>query len=150
MATDLAEFIGAALGFNLLFGMPLFLAGAHDGRHRLRDPRAAGARLPPPRGRDHRPRRRDLIGFAFQVFLAEPSASGVAHGLLTPQFAGSESVLLAVGILGATVMPHVIYLHSALTQRRVVGRDDERAAADLPLRAGRRRHRDEDRRRRST
>ena len=46
-------------------------------------------------------------------------------GLLTPSFADSESVLLAAGILGATVMPHVIYLHSSLTQRRVVGSNAE-------------------------
>ena len=62
-----------------------------------------------------------VVAFGFQVFLAEPSASGVVHGLLVPGFDGTESVLLAVGILGATCMPHVIYLHSALTQRRIVG-----------------------------
>ncbi len=68
------------------------------------------------------------------------------QGMLTPRFQDSESVLLAAGILGATVMPHVIYLHSALTQRRVVGADAERAPAHLPLRADRRRDRDVDRR----
>jgi manganese transport protein len=62
-----------------------------------------------------------VVGFAFQILHAHPSAAGVLHGLFTPRFAGGDSVLLAVGILGATVMPHVIYLHSALTQRRVVG-----------------------------
>jgi manganese transport protein len=49
----------------------------------------------------------------------------VVTGLITPRFDGTESVLLGAGILGATVMPHVIYLHSALTQRRVVGATDE-------------------------
>jgi manganese transport protein len=60
------------------------------------------------------------------MFYAQPEANRILAGLFTPQFAGTESVLLAAGILGATVMPpHVIYLHSALTQRRVVGRTDE-------------------------
>ena len=73
MATDLAEFIGAAIGLNLLFGIPLFPAGADHGRRRVRDPRAAGARLPAPRGGD-----RGLIGvivvaFASQVVLADPT-----------------------------------------------------------------------------
>jgi len=65
-----------------------------------------------------------VLAFAAQVFLAEPSPSEVAQGFI-PRFEGPESVLLAVGILGATVMPHVIYLHSALTQHRVVGATDE-------------------------
>ncbi len=56
---------------------------------------------------------------------ASPNGGEVAHGLLIPGFSGTESVVLAAGILGATVMPHVIYLHSALTQSRVVGRSDE-------------------------
>ena len=60
-------------------------------------------------------------------------------GCFVPGFDGTESVLLAAGILGATVMPHVIYLHSALTQRRVVGENDAASGADLPLRADRRR-----------
>ena len=68
-----------------------------------------------------------LVGFAVQFVLADPSVRGIAEGLAVPRFEGTESVLLATGILGATVMPHVIYLHSALTQRRVVGRsEDER------------------------
>jgi manganese transport protein len=66
-----------------------------------------------------------VLAFAFQMFYAQPEADRILAGLFTPQFAGTESVLLAAGILGATVMPHVIYLHSALTQRRVVGRTEE-------------------------
>src|ERR671913_267772 len=66
-----------------------------------------------------------VVAFAFQMFYAEPEADRILAGLFTPGFAGTESVLLAAGILGATVMPHVIYLHSALTQRRVVGRSEE-------------------------
>src|SRR5207253_347869 len=66
-----------------------------------------------------------VAAFAFEVLLARPSVSGVVTGLITPRFDGTESVLLGAGILGATVMPHVIYLHSALTQRRVVGATDD-------------------------
>jgi manganese transport protein len=125
MATDLAEFIGAALGLHLIFGIPLFPAALITGVF------AFGILALQARG--FRPLEAAiaglvgviLVGFAFQVVLAEPSGSSVAHGLFTPQFSDSESVLLAVGILGATVMPHVIWLHSALTQRRVVGTSDE-------------------------
>jgi hypothetical protein len=66
-----------------------------------------------------------VVAFAFQMFYAQPEGERILAGLFTPQFAGTDSVLLAAGILGATVMPHVIYLHSALTQRRVMGRTDE-------------------------
>ena len=125
MATDLAEFIGAALGLHLLFDIPLFPAGLITGVF------AFGILYLQSRG--FRPLEAAiagmvgmiLAGFAFQMVLAEPSPSGIAKGLVTPQFADSESVLLAVGILGATVMPHVIWLHSALTQRRIVGADEE-------------------------
>ena len=124
MATDVAEFVGAAIGLNLLFGLPLFPAAVLTGV-------AAFVIL----GMQARGFRRleaviaALIGvivaaFAFQVILAEPSPAGIATGLV-PGFEGTESVLLAVGILGATVMPHVIYLHSALTQHRVVGATED-------------------------
>jgi manganese transport protein len=125
MATDLAEFIGAALALNLLFGIPLFPAG-------LMTAVGAFAILELQR-RGFRPLEAAIaalvgvivVAFAFQMFYAQPEADRILAGLFTPQFAGTESVLLAAGILGATVMPHVIYLHSALTQRRVVGRTDE-------------------------
>ena len=58
-----------------------------------------------------------VASFAMQVFVADPDPGSVLRGFI-PGFEGTESVLLAVGILGATVMPHVIYLHSALTQHR--------------------------------
>jgi manganese transport protein len=122
MATDLAEFIGAALGLNLLFGVPLVWAGLLTGvfafailalqtRGGFRHLEAVIVGLV------------GLIvaGFAFEIVNADTSPHGIATGLFVPRFSGSESVLLAAGILGATVMPHVIYLHSALTQRRVVG-----------------------------
>jgi manganese transport protein len=125
MATDLAEFIGAALALNLLFGIPLLPAGLLTGvgvfsilelqRRGFRPLEAAISSLVGV----------IVIAFALQVFIAKPEADRVLGGLFTPGFAGAESVLLATGILGATVMPHVIYLHSALTQRRVVGRTDQ-------------------------
>jgi manganese transport protein len=122
MATDLAEFIGAALGLNLLFGVPLVWAGLMTGAF------AFGILALQTRG-GFRHLEAVIVGlvglivagFAFEVVNSGASTSGVAHGLFIPRFSGSESVLLAAGILGATVMPHVIYLHSALTQRRVVG-----------------------------
>jgi len=125
MATDLAEFIGAALALNLLFGIPLFPAG-------LLTAVGAFAILELQR-RGFRPLEAAITGmvgvivlaFSFQMFYAQPEADRILAGLFTPQFAGTDSVLLAAGILGATVMPHVIYLHSALTQRRVVGRTEE-------------------------
>ena len=125
MATDLAEFIGAALALNLLFGIPLFPAGLLT---------AVGAfGILELQRRGFRPLEAVItamvgvivVAFAFQMFYAEPQADRALAGLFTPGFAGTESVLLAAGILGATVMPHVIYLHSALTQRRIVGKTEE-------------------------
>jgi manganese transport protein len=123
MATDLAEFVGAAIALNLLFGVPLFVAG-------LITAVIAFAIL----GLQTRGYRRFettiagllgiiLLGFVYEVAHAGPDASGVLSGFV-PGFADTESILLATGILGATVMPHVIYLHSALTQGRIKPRDD--------------------------
>ena len=121
MATDIAEFVGAAIGINLITGMPLFPAALLTG--------VAAFVILGLQARGFRKLEAVIaafvgvivVAFGFQMFLATPSAGGVGHGLLVPGFDGTESVLLAVGILGATCMPHVIYLHSALTQRRVVG-----------------------------
>ena len=120
MATDLAEVVGAALGIHLLFGIALFPAGLLAG--------AATFGILTLQRRGFRPLEAVIAGlvgvivaaFGFQVLLAHPSTAGVVGGL-RPDFAGTQSVLLAAGILGATVMPHVIYLHSALTQHRIVG-----------------------------
>src|SRR5262249_22879650 len=65
-----------------------------------------------------------VVAFAFEIFSSHPDGQEVLNHLFVPGFAGTESVLLATGIIGATVMPHVIYLHSALTQRRIVGRNE--------------------------
>jgi manganese transport protein len=123
MATDLAEFVGAAIALNLLFGLPLLPAG-------LVTAVVAFALL----GMQTRGYRRFeiviagmlgviLLGFLVDTLLVHHDASGIAHGFI-PGFAGTDSLLLATGILGATVMPHVIYLHSALTQRRVKDADE--------------------------
>jgi manganese transport protein len=124
MATDVAEVVGAALGLNLLFGIPLFPAGL-----------IAGAGAFAILGLQQQGFRRleagitALVGvvvasFVIELFHAKPEAGEVAKHLFLPGFAGTESILLATGIVGATVMPHVVYLHSALTQRRIVGRDE--------------------------
>jgi manganese transport protein len=121
MATDLAEFVGAALGLNILFHIPLFPAALITG--------LAAFGILSLQASGFRPLEAVitvLVGvivgaFAFEVFLARPSVPAVATGLLVPRLEGGDSILLAAGILGATVMPHVVYLHSALTQQRVVG-----------------------------
>ncbi len=124
MATDVAEFTGAAIGLNLLFGIALFPAAVLTGVA------AFGILALQTRGfRRLEATIAALIGvivvaFALQVVMADPQPSEVVQGFV-PGFEGSESVLLAVGILGATVMPHVIYLHSALTQHRLVGATEE-------------------------
>jgi manganese transport protein len=123
MSTDIAEFLGAAIGLNLLFGVPLLTAGLITGA-------IAFAILELQR----RGYRRfelaitALLGIVFAGFLYEtlrigPSAHASLRGLL-PGLDGTGSLYLAVGIIGATVMPHVIYLHSALTKGRMPCRDD--------------------------
>ena len=124
MATDVAEVVGAALGLNLLFGIPLFPAGIIAG---------AGAfailALQQQGYRRLEAAISVMVGvvvasFVYELFDASPQASEIGKHLFVPGFAGTESILLATGIIGATVMPHVVYLHSALTQRRIVGRDE--------------------------
>jgi len=123
MATDMAEFIGAAIALNLLFGVPLFAAGVITAI-------VAFGIL----GLQRRGHRRFeiviigllgviLLGFLYDTLHIGADAGQVAQGFI-PSFSGTESILLATGILGATVMPHVIYLHSALTQNRIPARDD--------------------------
>lgn len=123
MATDLAEFLGAAVGFNLLFGIPLWIAGILTAivtflilgleRYGFRPIEAVITAL---------------VGVVAASYLVEtlldrPEWGSLLYHSVVPQFAGKESVLLATGILGATVMPHAIFLHSALTQGRVVVKD---------------------------
>src|SRR6059036_262282 len=127
MATDLAEFLGAALGIKLLLGIPLFPAAVITGvitfmilglqRYGFRPLEAVITAFVV------------VIGICYlsELWLAHPPLGTVAKHAVVPEFEGNGSVLLAVGILGATVMPHVIYLHSALTQHRIVPRNDEEA-----------------------
>jgi manganese transport protein len=123
MATDLAEFLGAAVGFNLLLGIPLLLAGFITAivtflilgleRYGFRPVEAVIS---------------VLVGIVAVSYLVEtvldrPNWSSVLYHSVVPHFTGTESILLATGIVGATVMPHAIYLHSALTQGRIVVKD---------------------------
>ena len=124
MATDLAEFLGAAVGIKLLLDIPLFPAAVITGvitflilglqRFGFRPLEAVITAFVA------------VIGICYlgELWFAHPPLGTVAKHAVVPDFAGNESVLLAVGILGATVMPHVIYLHSALTQNRIPARDD--------------------------
>ncbi len=127
MATDLAEFLGAAIGLHLLFGFGLFLSAVISGicafailelqRFGFRPLEAVIAVLV------------GVIGACYvaELVFAHPSYSEVLHHAVVPEFGSGEAVLLSVGILGATVMPHVIYLHSALTQDRLVPETHEDA-----------------------
>jgi manganese transport protein len=125
MATDLAEFLGAAIGFQLLFHIPLIWGGILTAlvtfiilglqRYGFRPMEAVITAL---------------VGvialcYVIETLLDRPAWGDIAYHAVVPQLAGTESILLASGILGATVMPHVIYLHSALTQGRIVTRSPQ-------------------------
>lgn len=123
MATDLAEFIGAAIGMNLIFGVPLVYSALMTAAV------AFGVLALQTRGY----RRFEIaiitllaliiIGFLYDTLRTGPDVHQSISGLI-PSFSGKESLLLAVGIVGATAMPHVIYLHSALTSHRIPPQDD--------------------------
>src|SRR5206468_9768004 len=111
MSTDVAEVVGAALGLNLLFGIPLFPAAliAGAGAFTILALQQMGFR------------RLEaaisvlvvviVVSFGFEILDSHPSGGEVATHLFVPGFSGTESILLATGIIGATVMPHVVYLH---------------------------------------
>jgi manganese transport protein len=122
MATDLAEFLGAALGFNLLLHIPLFAAAILTGiatflilgleRYGFRPLEAVIT---------------SFVGvialsYVVEIILVRPDWGAIAYHAVIPEFSGKDSILLATGILGATVMPHAIFLHSALTQGRIMVR----------------------------
>jgi manganese transport protein len=125
MATDLAEFLGAAVALNLLFGLPLWLAGMLTAiitflilgleRYGFRPLEAVITGF------------LAIIAFSYviELFLGHADWGLIVHDTFIPHFTNSESILLATGILGATVMPHAIFLHSALTQGRVVVKKPE-------------------------
>jgi manganese transport protein len=125
MATDLAEFLGAAIGFQLLFQIPLLWGGALTAvvttlillleRRGFRSLEAVITALVGV----------IAVSYLIETVLDRPNWGEIAYHAVVPQFSGTESVLLASAILGATVMPHVIYLHSALTQGRIVTRDPQ-------------------------
>jgi len=127
MATDLAEFLGAAVGIHLLLGIALFPAALITG--------VITFAILALQRRGFRPFEAVITAFVFvigicylaELWFAHPPLGTVAKHAVVPQFDGSDSVLLAVGIIGATVMPHVIYLHSALTQDRIVPDNEDEA-----------------------
>jgi len=118
MATDLAEVVGGAIALHLLFDLPLLVGGVITGVVSL-------LLLAIQNRRGQRAFERVIsglllviaIGFLTSLFVEPPSAGDVAAGLL-PRFQGAESVLLATAMLGATVMPHAVYLHSGLARDR--------------------------------
>jgi manganese transport protein len=126
IATDLAEFVGAALGLNLLFGIPLWAAGILAGvatflilaleRYGFRPLEAVITALVGI----------IAVSYLIETVLDKPDWGQVLYHAVVPQFSGPASVLLATGILGATVMPHVIFLHSSLTQNRIVTHDPDK------------------------
>ncbi len=117
--TDLAEFIGASIAFQLLLGVPLVWGAVLSGiatffillfqNYGFRPFEAVITLL------------LGVIAFSYvsEVFLSKPNGFAILGGTLIPKFSGVESIYMAAGILGATVMPHVIYLHSALTENRI-------------------------------
>ncbi|WP_420814277.1 Nramp family divalent metal transporter [Labilithrix luteola] len=136
MATDVAEVVGGAIALSLLFGIPRLLGGLLTGVVSM-------LVLAIQNHRGAKPFERTItammviiaVGFTAGLFLAPPSPTATLAGLL-PRFEGTDSVLLAASIIGATVMPHAIYAHSALTRDRF-GRVKEGSARDHVLRATR-------------
>ena len=124
MATDLAEFLGGAIGFSLLLHLPLIAGMAITAviTYALLMSEAYG----------FRPLELVIgaivavigICYLIEMFIAPVDWSAAAYHTFVPQIADSEALLLSVGIIGATVMPHAIYLHSGLTQSRIPVRDD--------------------------
>lgn len=125
MATDVAEFLGAALGINLMFGIPMMPAMVITGIATIvmlymhqRGARTTEALITV------------MIGiislcYVIQMFMVPPDWERLGFAVVQPKFSGTESLVLSVGILGATVMPHAIYLHSALVQDRIPTRTME-------------------------
>ena len=126
MATDLAEFIGAALGFKLLLGISLLQGAVLTG--------VATFLILMLQSRGQKPLEL-VIGslllfvaaaYLVELFFSQPKVSELVTGMALPSLPTSDAVFLAAGVLGATIMPHVIYLHSALTQVGSGGSKSER------------------------
>ncbi|KZM69087.1 Nramp family divalent metal transporter [Nocardia terpenica] len=118
MATDLAEVVGGAIALQLLFGLPLLLGGAITGLVSM-------LLLVVQNRRGQQPFERMIIGllavisigFVASLVVSPPPVPSTLAGLL-PRFDGTRSVMLAAAMIGATVMPHVIYLHSGMARDR--------------------------------
>lgn len=126
IATDLAEFLGAAIGFQLLFGFPLIIGGVLTAictflilgleRYGFRPLEIAITVMVSV----------IALSYLIETILDRPELKTLIYHSFVPQFSGTESILLATGILGATVMPHAIFLHSALTQQRITVKKPEK------------------------
>ena len=124
MATDLAEFLGGAIGLSLLFGIPLIAGMAVTAvvTYLILIMEGSGFR-----------RMEIVIGvfvaiislcYLAEMLIAPVDWAGVGKGFVTPVIADNNALLIAVGIVGATVMPHAVFLHSGLTQGRIIPRDN--------------------------
>lgn len=126
MATDLAEFIGAAIGFKLLFGISLLQGAVLTG--------IATFLILMLQSRGQKPLELVIGGlllfvaaaYIVELFFSQPKVTDLLHGMAVPSLPTADAVFLAAGVLGATIMPHVIYLHSSLTQSSEHGTRAER------------------------
>ncbi|PWW09520.1 MULTISPECIES: Nramp family divalent metal transporter [Mangrovibacter] len=129
MATDLAEFIGAAIGFKLIFGVSLLQGAVLTG--------IATWLILMLQRRGQKPLERVIGGlllfvaaaYIVELIFSQPRMADLAKGMIIPALPTGEAVFLAAGVLGATIMPHVIYLHSSLTQYLHDGSKQERYRA---------------------
>ncbi|HKV56922.1 MAG TPA: Nramp family divalent metal transporter [Ktedonobacteraceae bacterium] len=127
MATDLAEFLGASIAINLLFGIPLLYATLITG--------VVTYLILLLEKRGFRPLEAVItalvgviaVSYLIETFFSRPDWGQVGFHTIVPWIGGTQSVLFSVGIIGATVMPHVIYLHSSLTQHRIIPRSEKEA-----------------------
>lgn len=129
MATDLAEFIGAAVGFKLLFGISLLQGAVLTG--------IATYLILMLQSRGQKPLELVIVGlllfvaaaYIVELFFTQPTVMKLVKGMVFPSLPGTDAVFLAAGVLGATIMPHVIYLHSSLTQAGGIDTRAERYSA---------------------
>ena len=129
MATDLAEFIGAAIGFKLILGISLLQGAVLTG--------IATFLILMLQRRGQKPLEKVIGGlllfvasaYIVELIFSQPNLVELGKGMLIPDLPNSEAVFLAAGVLGATIMPHVIYLHSSLTQHMHHGNRAERYSA---------------------
>lgn len=134
MATDLAEFIGAAIGFKLLLGISLLQGAVLTG--------IATFLILMLQSRGQKPLELVIGGlllfvaaaYIVELFFSQPKMKELVIGMAIPTLSGTNAVFLAAGVLGATIMPHVIYLHSALTQvNRGGSRSDRYSSTKLDV-----------------